>query len=808
MNTLLQVVIALGVIWVVAYRRAHMKTILLAITVLMIAMTWAWGFAWLPWLALVATGFFYFAEGARIRFLTRPVYRFFQKVLPPMSTTEMEALEAGDVWWEEDLFQGDPDWQKFLSYPKPELSEEEQAFVDNETEQLCALLNDWDIVQHRKDLSPEAWQFMKDAGFLGMIIPTEYGGKGFSALAHSCVVTKLATRSTSAAVTAMVPNSLGPAELLMKYGTDEQRQRYLPGLAKGTEIPCFGLTSPEAGSDAGAIIDQGIVCKGEYNGEECLGLSLSWNKRYITLAPVATVLGLAFKMYDPDQLLGDQQDLGITVALIPTDHPGVVHGNRHIPMGMAFMNGPTQGNDVFIPLDWIIGGVDYAGKGWQMLVECLSEGRAISLPALGTAVAKVSYRLTGAYSRIRRQFNLAIGNFEGIEEALARIAGYTYQLEASRVMTAGAVDQHIKPSVVSAIAKYHMTENSRKVIQDAMDIHGGRGLILGQNNYLAYAYMSTPIAITVEGANILTRNLIIFGQGAIRCHPFIFREMQAAKDADEQAGLQEFDSLFFRHVGYTLSNFVRTISLSLSWARLTRAPVSGPTATHYRNLTRMSSSLALVSDIAMMLLGGGLKRKERLSARLGDVLSNLYLGCAVLKYYRDNGSQPEDLPYVNWNLQTALYNCQVALKEFFENLPSRPVAWLLRLIVFPFGGPYRLPDDRLEHDIVQTMFTDNALRDRITSLTYIGDRDDDPAFIVEDAFLRLLATRDTRLAIRAAIKEGRLSDTHDIEILAREAVEQALCGQDEADAYLAAERARCRAIQVDDYSTEFFHKSD
>ena len=804
MNTLLQIIIALGVIWIVAYKRARMANILFAITLTLLAMSLLWRVAWLPWLALVLMGFFYFAKGIRIKYLTRPVYRFFQKVLPPMSTTEMEALEAGDVWWEAELFQGDPDWQEFHNYPKPELSEEEQAFVDNETETLCAMLNDWDIVQHRKDLSPEAWQYMKDAGFLGMIIPKEYGGKGFSALAHSCVVTKLATRSASAAVTAMVPNSLGPAELLMKYGTEEQRQRYLPGLAKGTEIPCFGLTSPEAGSDAGAIIDQGIVCKGEYNGEQCLGLKLTWNKRYITLAPVATVLGLAFKMYDPDQLLGEQEELGITVALIPTDHPGVVHGNRHLPMGMAFMNGPTQGNDVFIPLDWIIGGVDYAGKGWQMLVECLSEGRAISLPALGTAVAKVSYRLTGAYSRIRRQFNLSIGNFEGIEEALARIAGYTYQLEASRVMTASAVDQHIKPSVVSAIAKYHMTENSRKVIQDAMDVHGGRGLILGQNNYLAYAYMSTPIAITVEGANILTRNLIIFGQGAVRCHPFIYREMQAAQALDEKAGLQEFDSLFFRHVGYTISNFVRTISLSLSRARLTSAPVSGPTAKYYRNLTRMSSSLALVSDIAMMLLGGGLKRKERLSARLGDVLSNLYLGCAVLKFYRDNGSQVEDLPYVHWNLQTALYNCQVAFKEFFENLPNRPVAWLLRLIVFPFGGSYRLPDDDLEHAIVQTMFTENPLRDRITSLTYIGDKEDDPAFVIEDAFQQLLATRETRKAIRAAIKEGKLSGSHDIQKLSNEAVEHQVCSREQADAYVTAEQARNRAIQVDDYPPEFF----
>jgi len=803
MNTLLQVVLALGLIWLMAYKRARMGTILMLSTLLLLAMGVIWDFAWLPWLVLVVVAFFYFAEELRMQRLTKPVYEFFQRVLPPMSSTESEALAAGDVWWEADLFQGDPDWKKFLAYPKPQLSTAEQAFLDDETEKLCALLNDWEIVQNH-DLSADAWQYLKDAGFLGMIIPTEYGGLGFSAQAHSAVVTKIATRSTSAAVTAMVPNSLGPAELLLKYGTDEQRQRYLPGLAKGTEIPCFGLTSPEAGSDAGAIIDQGIVCKGKFNGKQCLGLSLTWNKRYITLAPVATVLGLAFKMYDPDHLLGEEEELGITVALIPTDHPGVVHGNRHFPMGMAFMNGPTQGQDVFIPLDWIIGGVEYAGKGWQMLVECLSEGRAISLPALGTATAKLCYGMTGAYSRIRRQFNLSIGNFEGIEEVLARIAGYTYQLEASRVMTAGAVDQHIKPSVVSAIAKYHMTEISRQVVQDAMDVHGGRGLILGELNYLAHSYMSTPIAITVEGANILTRNLIIFGQGAVRCHPFILREMQAAMNPDKQQGLREFDSLIFRHVGYTISNFVRTLSLGISGGLAATTPVADASGKYYRQLTRMSSAMALVSDVAMMLLGGGLKRKERLSARLGDVLSNLYLGCAVLKYYRDNGSQPEDLPSVKWNLQTCLYNCQVALREFLDNLPNRPIAWLLKLVVFPFGSAYKLPDDRLEHELVQSMFTNNVLRERLTNLVYIGDKDSDPTFVIEDAFQKLLATRDTRKALRQAVKDGTLEASHEHAVVAKAAVKLKLITRKEANAYVAAEDARNKAIQVDDLPPEFF----
>lgn len=794
----MQTLVALVLVWLFAYNRARMYTILICLLVALSLMTWYVGFSFFPWLILAGVGFFYLATSLRQQLLTKPIYEFFKRVLPPMNRTEMEALEAGDVWWEAELFQGDPDWQEFASYPKPVLSEREQAFLDDETETLCDMINDWDIVQDQ-DLPEAAWAYIKQAGFLGMIIPEEYGGKGFSALAHSAVVTKLASKSTSAAVTVMVPNSLGPAELLLKYGTDEQRQRYLPGLASGEEIPCFALTSPEAGSDAGAIIDRGVVCKGEFEGKECLGLSLTWNKRYITLAPVATVLGLAFKMYDPDHLLGEEEELGVTVALIPTNHSGVNNGKRHLPMGMAFMNGPTSGEDVFIPLEWIIGGVDYAGRGWQMLVDCLSEGRAISLPALGTAVGKICYRLGGAYSMLREQFNTQIGKFEGIEEALSRIAGHAYQLEASRVMTAGAVDQHVKPSVVSAIAKYHMTENARIVIKDAMDIHGGRGLILGERNYLAHAYMSMPIAITVEGANILTRNLIIFGQGAIRCHPFIFREMQAAKDSDETQGLATFDSLIFRHIGYTMSNFVRTLSLSLTAGWATRAPVSGPTAKYYRQITRMSSSLALVSDVAMMLLGGGLKRKERLSSRLGDVLSNLYLATAVLKYYRDNNNQEADLPSVHWNMQLALYNCQVALKEFFENLPSRPIAWLLRAVVFPFGGPYRLPDDELEHELVQAMFSDNELRDRITQPMYLGKSASDPSFLVEDAFQQLLATAATRKAIRKAIRAGDIEGDLSPRAQADSALTLELCSLAEADAFVAAEQARCEAIQVDEY---------
>jgi acyl-CoA dehydrogenase len=805
MSTFTQSLIVLAVIWVLAYRRAHMGNILAGVAITLLALTWFGGFAWLPWLVLLVVALFYFEDNLRRDKLTRPVYQFFKRVLPPMSATEQEALEAGDTWWEADLFRGAPDWKKWLDIPYPTLSKEEEQFLAQQTEEFCAMISDWDIVHKDKDLPTAAWEFLKKEKFFGMIIPEEYGGLGFSALAHSTVVTKIATRSCSAAVTAMVPNSLGPAELLMKYGTEEQRQHYLPRLACGEEIPCFALTGPEAGSDAGAMTDTGIVCMGEYQGRQCIGLSLTWNKRYITLAPVATVLGLAFKMQDPEHLLSAVADRGITVALIPTSHPGVEIGHRHFPMGMTFMNGPTRGENVFIPLEWIIGGVERAGQGWRMLVECLSEGRAISLPALATATGKLCYRMTGAYVKIRTQFNLAIGNFEGVEEALARIAGHTYQLEAARIITAGAVDAHIKPAVVSAIAKYHMTEKSRSVIEDAMDIHAGRGLILGPSNYLAHAYMSMPIGITVEGANILTRNLMIFGQGAVRCHPFIAREMLAAKDPDESTGLREFDSLIFRHIGYGISNFVRTLTLGLSAGRIAASPTQDASKGFYQQLTRMSSALALVSDISMLMFGGELKRKERLSARLGDVLSQLYLASAVLRYYEGNGRATADLPYVRWNVEFALHECQRAFNAFFDNLPNRAIAVLLKRVVFPWGDAYRKPADRLDHQIVQTMWADTELRERLTRYTYIGTSNADSAYIVENAFSRIIATKAARDSIRAAIKQGQLPANMALDALAAAAVSRKICSPADAEAYIEAERARHLAIQVDEHESLTFH---
>ncbi|MCW9016683.1 MAG: acyl-CoA dehydrogenase, partial [Kangiellaceae bacterium] len=612
----------------------------------------------------------------------------------------------------------------------------------------------------------------------------------------------LSTRSGVLGVSTMVPNSLGPAELLLHYGTEEQKNHYLPRLAKGEDVPCFALTAPKAGSDAGAIPDTGIICKGEHEGKEVVGIRLNWDKRYITLAPVSTVLGLAFKMYDPEGLIGDQEDIGITVALIPTSHPGVEIGDRHYPMGQAFMNGPTRGKDVFIPIDWIIGGQEYAGKGWRMLVECLSAGRGISLPSSSTATGKLAYRATGAYSVLREQFKTQIGKFEGVEEALARIAGSAYQLEATRLMTAGAVDMGVKPSVVTAIAKYHMTEAARDILKDSMDIHGGRGVIMGERNYLSSGYMSMPISITVEGANILTRNLMIFGQGAVRCHPFVFREMQAANNPNEQQGVDEFDSLFFRHIGYGLSNFIRTLTLGLTAGRIVPQPVTGPTGRYYQQLTRMSSALALVADLSMAVLGGDLKRKERLSARLGDVLSYLYLSSAVLKYYEDSGRQESDLAYVEWNLNNNLFLMQKAFNDFFDNLKPAWLGKVLRKVVFPYGNWHKRPSDKLDHEIVKSMFNHNELRDRLTKDIFLGN-EHDPVGRIENAFNKVLATMDIANKVRVAIKEGKLTPARELEDTVATAVAAGILTQAEADAYLDSEATRLDAMQVDEYSKAY-----
>ncbi|HHO58907.1 MAG TPA: acyl-CoA dehydrogenase, partial [Thiotrichales bacterium] len=598
----------------------------------------------------------------RLRWISEPLLKIFRRVTPRMSQTEREALDAGSVWWDGELFSGRPQWKKLRQLPAPRLSAEEQAYLDGPVDELCAMLNDWEITAECEDLPPEAWAFIKKNGFFSLIIPKSYGGLDYSALAHSAIVMKIATRSITAAVSVMVPNSLGPAKLLLEYGTEEQKNHYLPRLAAGEEVPCFALTSPHAGSDAGAIPDFGIVCRQDYQGEkDVLGMRLTWEKRYITLGPVATLLGLAFKLYDPEQLLGDETDRGITLALIPTDTEGVNIGRRHNPLNLPFMTGPNSGKDVFVPLDWIIGGEQRIGQGWRMLMECLADGRGISLPALSTGAGKLAARGIGAYARIRTQFKLPIGRFEGVEEALARIGGYTYMMDAARTLTATALDRGEKPSVISAIVKYHLTERMRTVVNDAMDILGGAGICLGPRNIMGRAYQGIPISITVEGANILTRSMIIFGQGAIRSHPYVFKEMEAISEEDPDLSLEKFDRALFGHMRFVMMNSLRTLFHGLTSSLFIFAPGYRPARRYYQHLTRMSAAFALLTDAALMTLGGTLKRKESLSARLGDVLSHLYLASAVLKRFEDQGSPKSDQPLLHWSLQYSLSEIQKAI---------------------------------------------------------------------------------------------------------------------------------------------------
>ena len=726
-----------------------------------------------------------------------PLLALFRKILPQVSQTEQEALDAGTVWWDGELFSGNPDWNKLLAYPKPTLSAEERAFVDGPVEELCAMLDDWQITNELHDLPPVAWQFIKDNGFLGMIIPKSFGGKGFSALAHSEVVTKLSTRSGTAAVSVMVPNSLGPAELLLHYGTDAQKNHYLPRLAKGLEMPCFALTSPEAGSDAGGIPDFGVVCRGEWKGEQVIGIKLTWEKRYITLGPIATLLGLAFRLYDPDHLIGARDDIGITLGLIPTDTPGVHIGRRHLPLNAVFMNGPNWGKDVFIPMDYIIGGQDYVGQGWKMLMNCLAAGRSISLPANGVGMAKLCALTTGAYGHVRTQFKMAVGRFEGVEEAIARIGGNAYIMEAARVMTAGAIDLGEKPSVVSAIVKYHLTERARGVVNDAMDVHGGKGICMGPNNYLARAYQQIPIGITVEGANILTRSMIIFGQGAIRGHPYVLKEINATREKDPAKALCDFDAAFFGHAAFVIGNFVRAIVLGFTRAYFVGAPGDAHTRRYYQKLTRFSTGFALLADAAMFVLGGSLKRRERLSARLGDILSQLYLASCALKRYEDSGRQAGDLPLLHWAMQDALLRTQEAFYGLFDNLPNRLVALVMKHSIFTYGAECTAPSDRLGQQVVRTLMEPGAARDRVTAGVFIPKNEDEPVGALEAALVAVIAAEPVEAKIRGAVKTGTLRGRS--ETLAAKAVMAGVISAAESAMLERAQLLRRRVIMVDDF---------
>jgi len=746
-------------------------------------------------------GFFLLFISLNIPFIrkllfSRWIFKLMKNALPVMSQTEREALEAGNTWWDAELFSGNPDWKKLQNLPVARLTDEEQAFIDGPVETLCAMLNDWDITHNRKDLPQEVWNYIKQQKFCGMIIPKHYGGLEFSDTAHSEIVMKIASRSTTAAVTVMVPNSLGPAKLLLNYGTEQQKNHYLPRLAAGEEIPAFALTGPHAGSDASAMPDTGIVC---YNPDKVPGIRLNWEKRYITLGPVATVLGLAFKLYDPDHLIGDKENIGITVALIPTNTPGIAIGKRHNPLGSAFQNGPNWGKDVFIPMDWIIGGVEQAGNGWKMLMQSLATGRAISLPALSVGAAKFTCRNTGAYARIRKQFNLPIGEFEGIEEPLARMAGETYILDAARKVTNAALDNGEKPAVISAILKYELTERMRRIVNDGMDILGGSGICMGPRNYLGSLYQVIPVSITVEGANILTRTMMIFGQGAIRCHPYIQKEMAALQQND----LRQFDKVLFQHIGFFVHNMAASFWLGLTNARFKTAPGKRNTRRYYRQIARLSVGFALLADFALLALGGTLKRKERLSGLFADALSNLYLCSCVLKHYQYQGCPKDDAPLLHWACQQSIYRAQQSLRAVFWKLPLRPLAWVLRSLIFPLGKPYSPPGDLLIHKTASLLLADTPVRDRLTRGIYINNKADDATGRIEIAFKAVLAAAPIEAKIRLAQKQKLLPKGEPSTILA-DALAKGIVTQLEADLITAAERARLAAITVDDFSPEEF----
>ena len=764
--------------------------------------TLAGGFNWLwgsvAWLAFAVPAALLGIPELRRKYLSTPLLNRIRKVLPPMSKTERDAIDSGSVWWEGELFRGNPDWNKLLKFSKPQLSDEEQAFIDGPVNELCAMIDDWDITHNRKDLPPEMWQFIKQNKFFGMIIPKKYGGMAFSAFAHSEVVMKLSARSISVGVTVMVPNSLGPAELLLHYGTEKQKDYYLPRLADGREVPCFALTGPDAGSDAGAIPDAGVVCEGEFEGEKMLGLRLNWDKRYITLGPVATVLGLAFKVYDPDHLLGEQEERGITCALIPVDLPGIEIGARHFTLNAAFQNGPNRGRDVFIPLDFIIGGEKMIGRGWRMLVESLSVGRGISLPAVGAGAGKFSARATGAYARIRKQFKTPIGRFEGVEEALARIGGLAYFMDAGRLLTLSALDAGEKPSVVTAILKYHNTEKMRRVLNDAMDVHGGKGICMGPNNYIGRAYQTIPVGITVEGANILTRSMIIFGQGAIRCHPYLVAEMEAAGIEDHAQGEVRFDKALSGHMAYFAQNLIRAFSFGVTGSHLASTPVKGRVGQYYKRLAQMSAAYAVVADLALMMLGGALKRKEKLSGRFADALSYMFYTSAILKKFEDDGRPRVDLPLVEWSAKYSLHQVQLALDEILRNFPIKPVGVLVRLLIFPLGLSLRAPNDSLGQRVAAMLLKPGAARDRLTRGIFISDDDSDITGRLESALQKVLQADPIEKRLRA--KKRIKPDLMPYEAWLQTLVDEQALSEQEAELLRQAQAATRSVISVDEFA--------
>jgi acyl-CoA dehydrogenase len=788
---------------VLAYKRLPLLAFSLVFTVLLSAYSW-YGEPTGVWkgllLLMLVVMWLFNIRSLRKALISRPFLKAYLRMLPSMSATEREALEAGTVWWDGELFTGKPNWSKLLDTRPARLSAEEQAFMDGPVETLCAMVDDFDVTHRRADLSPEAWDYIRKQRFFAMIIPKKYGGLELGTFAQSSVLIKLSSRSIVLSSTVGVPNSLGPGELLVHYGTEAQKDYWLPRLACGDEIPCFALTSPTVGSDAASISDTGIVCRGQYEGREVIGIRLNFSKRYITLAPVATVVGLAFRMFDPEHLLGDKEDIGITCALLPHNLPGISIGRRHLPLNIPFQNGPIQGHDVFVPVDAIIGGPAMAGRGWRMLIEQLSVGRCISLPSVSTGGAMTAAWTTGAYARIRKQFGMSVGKFEGVEQVLARIVGTTYIMNAARSVTTGAIDGGERPAVPAAILKMHVTEMGRTVAADAMDVHGGKGVMLGPRNYLGRSWQAVPIGITVEGANILTRNLIIFGQGAIRCHPFVLREMQAARSPEGERSIDEFDRALFGHIGFTISNAVRSLVMAVTLARFESAPGEGPIKRYYQQIERFSASFAFATDVAMLSLGGYLKKKESLSARLGDVLSYLYLASMVLKHHHDNGSPKEDQPIVEWACRDLLYRAQEQLHGFLRNFPNRQLAWLMRAMIFPRGRTYFAPSDRLGAQLAQLSMEPSPSRERLCAHAYRSPAGGNPLSELQDA-LQLAAVAeplDRRLRVEG-VKTGRI---HALDLPGQivEGRQLGILSEEEAAVLLDYDRRIMNIIDVDDFA--------
>lgn len=764
----------------------------LVIATFAIGLPWIVGFV--LWAFILVALLIVYMEPVRTVIADR-LYKTAGKSVPKLSKTEEEALNAGDTWLERDIFTGTPDWDR-LSNISTELSAEEKSFLDNETQVLCGMLDEWEISQ-AQDLPEKVWAYLKENRFFGLVIPKTFGGKGFSARAHSDVVLKIATRSGVAAVTVMVPNSLGPGELINYYGTEEQKAYYLPRLAKGIDIPCFALTEPGAGSDATSIQSDAIVVEKKVDGKSVLGLNITLDKRWITLAPVATLVGLAVNVKDPDGLLKEGTE-GITCVLVPRETKNLEIGNRHLPGNQPFMNGTVRGKDIFVPISSVIGGQKEIGNGWQMLVECLSIGRSISLPALGAASSAVSYLTTGAFARLRRQFNVEIAQFEGVEEKLAEIAGLNYLINSTRLLTVAAVNEHKKPSVASAITKYFNTELARVVVNSAMDVHAGRSVVVGPRNYLTNFYQGIPISITVEGANIMSRNLLIFGQGSMACHPYIRDEFYAVANQDKAS----FRTIIWKHIQYFMQNFAKTVCTVWTGGLLISVP-NNPMKREYQHLARLSYAYAWLADLSLIYLGGSLKRKERISARLADGLSYLYMAMAALRNAQRNDDNPDAQLHAQWAVTYCFYHAQKSMIALCHNFPSKILGFLVRMIAFPFGQTMRYPTDKLDHKLARLMTENNHYRDYLKSIIYLSGDSKEPVDKMENAF-QLLIKNDAlakKVGDLKRVKFGQLSSK------LQEKVEKKELTQQEMDDLLAVEAARWDAILVDEFTFDSMKNS-